>query len=40
MQGDQLFEEWRQAKEICNKIIDISIKANIYKQTQGKQNGQ
>ena len=40
MQGDQLLQEWKQAKEICNKIIDISIKGNIFKKSEGKQNAQ
>lgn len=40
MQGDQLLEEWREAKETCHKIIDISINANIHRKQTAKQSVQ
>jgi len=36
MQGDQLLQEWKRAKEICYKIIDISKNANIYNKVEDK----
>ena len=33
MQGDNLLQEWRQAKETCYKIIQIAKDANIHGKT-------
>ena len=40
MQGDQLLEEWKEAKETCHKIISMSIEANILGKTTVKQTVQ
>lgn len=40
MQSDTLLQEWKQAKDICKKIIDISIQSNIYKSATQKQSSQ
>jgi hypothetical protein len=40
MQSDQLLQEWKQAKDTCKKVIDISIQSNIYKTVTAKQSHQ
>jgi len=36
MQGDTLLDEWKNAKKICYKIIEISKNANIYNKVSDK----
>ena len=36
MQSDQLLQEWKRAKEICHKIIEISKNANLYNKVDSK----
>jgi hypothetical protein len=37
MLNDELLHEWQEVKEVCKKVIDISINSNIRKTDTLKQ---